>query len=71
VSNGIKQGALSYQPTFSVSKSTLPSSYKEQQYSERGWHFLKATLFFTSSLFLKTPQRIMALAMVMGLALMV
>jgi transposase len=49
----------------------LLTSYEEQQYSERGWRFLKDPLFFTSSVFLKTPQRIMALVMVMGLALMV
>ena len=38
---------------------------------ERGWRFLKDPLFFTSSVFLKTPQRIMVLAMVMALAPMV
>jgi transposase len=32
---------------------------------------LKDPLFFTASVFLKTPQRIAALAMVMGLAVMV
>lgn len=53
------------------SPEALLTSYKQQQYSERGWRFLKDPLFFTSSVFLKTPQRIMALAMVMGLALMV
>lgn len=53
------------------SAEALLSIYKQQQYSERGWRFLKDPLFFTSSVFLKTPQRIMALAMVMGLALMV
>jgi transposase len=53
------------------SAEALLTSYKEQKYSERGWRFLKDPLFFTSSVFLKTPQRIMALAMVMGLALMV
>ncbi len=53
------------------SPEALLTSYKQQQYSERGWRFLKDLLFFTSSVFLKTPQRIMALAMVMGLALMV
>ena len=49
----------------------LLTRYKQQQYSERGWRFLKDPLFFTSSVFLKTPQRIMVLAMVMALALMV
>jgi transposase len=54
-----------------LSADELLSRYKEQQYPERGWRFLKDPLFFTSSIFLKTPRRIMALAMVMGLSLMV
>ncbi|NJL56774.1 IS1634 family transposase [bacterium] len=45
--------------------------YKEQQGAERGFRFLKEPLFFTSSVFLKTPERIEALAMVMGLSLLV
>jgi transposase len=47
------------------------SEYKKQQSSERGFRFLKDPLFFTSSVFLKSPQRIMALAMVMALCLLV
>ncbi|MDQ7031059.1 MAG: IS1634 family transposase [Ardenticatenia bacterium] len=38
---------------------------------ERGFRFLKDPWFFADSLFLKSPQRIMALVMVMGLALLV
>ena len=38
---------------------------------ERGFRFLKDPLFFADSFFLKSPQRIMALIMVMGLALLV
>jgi transposase len=38
---------------------------------ERGFRFLKDPMFFTDSLFLKSPRRIMALIMVMGLALLV
>ncbi len=38
---------------------------------ERGFRFLKDPLFFADSLFLKSPRRIMALIMVMGLALLV
>lgn len=38
---------------------------------ERGFRFLKDPWFFTDSLFLKSPKRIMALVMVMGLALLV
>ena len=45
--------------------------YKGQQSSERGFRFLKDPLFFTSSVFLKTPRRVAALAMVMGLCLLV
>lgn len=47
------------------------SEYKQQQSSERGFRFLKDPLFFTSSVFLKSRQRIMALAMVMALCLLV
>ena len=45
--------------------------YKEQQSTERGFRFLKDPMFFTSSVFLKTPERVAALAMVMGLCLLV
>jgi transposase len=47
------------------------SEYKKQQSSERGFRFLKDPLFFSSSVFLKSPKRIMALAMVMALCLLV
>lgn len=47
------------------------NEYKKQQSSERGFRFLKDPLFFTSSVFLKSRQRIMALAMVMALCLLV
>jgi len=45
--------------------------YKAQQSCERGFGFLKDPLFFTDSVFLKSPERIEALAMVMGLCLLV
>jgi transposase len=45
--------------------------YKQQQGIERGFRFLKDPLFFASSLFLKTPERIMALAFIMALCLLV
>jgi transposase len=46
--------------------------YKAQGVSvERGFRFLKDPMFFADSLFLKKPERIMALIMVMGLALLV
>jgi transposase len=47
------------------------SEYKAQQSTERGFRFLKDPLFFASSVFLKTPRRIAALAMVMALSLLV
>jgi transposase len=47
------------------------AKYKEQQSSERGFAFLKDPLFFTDSVFLKSPERSEALALVMGLCLLV
>ncbi len=47
------------------------AKYKEQQSAERGFAFLKDPLFFTDSVFLKSPERIEALALVMGLCLLV
>lgn len=38
---------------------------------ERGFRFLKDPMFFAESLYLKSPKRIMALLMVMGLSLLV
>ncbi len=59
-----------------LDEKTLPNDevlteYKGQQSSERGFRFLKDPLFFTSSVFLNTPRRVAALAMVMGLCLLV
>lgn len=45
--------------------------YKEQQSTERGFGFLKDPLFFTDSVFLKSPERVSALALLMGLCLLV
>lgn len=44
---------------------------KDQQKVERGFRFLKDPRFMASTLFLKSPTRIMALMMVMTLCLMV
>ncbi|KOR30810.1 hypothetical protein TI04_03990 [Achromatium sp. WMS2] len=44
---------------------------KDQQKVERGFRFLKDPMFMTSTLFLKSPKRIMALMMVMTLCLLV
>lgn len=54
-----------------LSNDEMLSKYKEQQSSERGFGFLKDPLFFTNSVFLKSPERIEALALVMGLCLLV
>lgn len=49
----------------------LLHEYKQQQHVERGFRFLKDPLFFTSSVFVKKPQRVEALALVMALTLLV
>ncbi len=49
----------------------LLQEYKQQQHVERGFRFLKDPLFFTSSVFVKKPQRVEALALVMALTLLV
>ncbi|UWU47553.1 IS1634-like element ISAtsp2 family transposase [Limnospira platensis] len=50
---------------------TCLSEYKGQQTVERGFRFLKDPLFFASSVFVKKPQRVEALALIMALTLMV
>ena len=55
----------------SIKTARILAEYKGQQSSERGFRFLKDPLFFTSSVFLNTPRRVAALAMVMGLCLLV
>ena len=54
-----------------LSNDEVLQEYKAQQSSERGFRFLKEPLFFTSSVFVKSPKRVAALAMVMGLCLLV
>lgn len=54
-----------------LSDQEVVHAYKEQHQVERGFRFLKDPLFFASSLFVKTPKRIMALLMVMLLSLLV
>ena len=47
-------------------------NYTDQGVSvKRGFRFLKDPLFFADSLFLNKPERIMALMMIMGLALLI
>ncbi len=45
--------------------------YREQSVAERGFAFLKDPLFLASSVFVKRPARIMALAFLMTLCLLV
>lgn len=49
----------------------LDTIYKEQGGVERGFRFLKDPLFLASSVFLKKPERIMALSLIMVLCLLV
>ncbi|MDY6992846.1 MAG: IS1634 family transposase [Pseudomonadota bacterium] len=54
-----------------LSDDELIKAYQDQQTVERGFRFLKDPLFMASTLFLKSPQRIMALMMMMTLCLLV
>ena len=47
------------------------AGYKGQAYAERGFRFLKDPQFLASSLYLKKPERVMALLMVMTVCLLV
>ena len=53
-----------------LSDDEILEEYKKQQSTERGFRFLQDPIFFPDSVFLKTPERIAALAMVMGLCLL-
>ena len=55
-----------------MSCTQMLENYTDQGVSvERGFRFLKDPLFFADNLFLKKPERIMALMMIMGLALLI
>jgi len=55
-----------------LSPQAMLENYKDQGVSvERGFRFLKDPMFFAHSLFLKKPERLMALLMVMGLSLLI
>lgn len=49
----------------------LVTTYKEQGGVERGFRFLKDPLFLASSVFVKKPERIIALSLIMVLCLLV
>ena len=53
------------------SKKEVLNTYKSQQSVERGFRFLKSPEFFTSAFFVKKPERIEALLMIMTLSLLV
>src|SRR5260370_1555377 len=61
--NGLDESILSDQE--------LVTTYKEQGSVERGFRFLKDPLFLASSVFVKTPERIVALGLIMVLCLLV
>jgi transposase len=54
-----------------LSDQELIRTYKEQHSVERGFSFLKDPLFLASSVFVKKPERLVALALVMVLCLLV
>ncbi len=54
-----------------LSDQELIQTYKDQHSLERGFSFLKDPLFLASSVFVKKPERIVALSLVMVLCLLV
>jgi transposase len=54
-----------------LSPQDLLTGYKGQVHAERGFRFCKDPQFFASSLYLKKPERVMALLMVMTVCLLV
>ncbi|GBE73106.1 transposase [Microcystis aeruginosa NIES-87] len=54
-----------------LSDDSMLRVYKAQQSCERGFGFLKDPLFFADSIFLKSPERIESMGMIMGLCLLV
>ena len=54
-----------------LESSEILVAYKNQQSCERGFRFLKDPLFFADSLFVKNPERVETMMMLMGLSLLV
>jgi transposase len=54
-----------------LSDEELIGTYKQQGSVERGFRFLKDPLFLASSVFVKKPERIVALSFIMVLCLLV
>jgi transposase len=54
-----------------LSHEQVMTKYKEQGGVERGFRFLKDPLFFASSVFVKKPERVVALSFIMVLSLLI
>ena len=54
-----------------LSGQQLVTTYKDQGGAERGFRFLKDPLFLASSVFVKKPERVMALSFIMVLCLLI
>ena len=54
-----------------ITNQKILEEYKDQQSNERRFRFLKDPLFFSSSVFVKKPERVEAIAMIMGVCLLV
>jgi transposase len=54
-----------------LSDQQLVTTYKDQGGVERGFRFLKDPLFLASSVFVKKPERVMALSFIMVLCLLI
>jgi transposase len=57
--------------SMALSDQALIGTYKDQGGVERGFRFLKDPLFLASSVFVKKPERIMALSFIMVLCLLI
>jgi transposase len=57
--------------TTELESSEIIRIYKEQQSTERGFRFIKDPLFFADSLFVKNPERVETMMMLMSLCLLV
>jgi len=58
-------------PELEIADEEIVACYKQQQWVERGYRFLKDPLFFANGFYLKKPSRISALIMIMTLSLLV
>ena len=54
-----------------LSDEMILQAYKDQQYVERGFRFLKDPMFFVDAVYLKKEERIMAMSMLFGISLLI